>query len=224
MGGSYIKFHFEIDALGISSSVYNVYIFAMFEALDFCQNMLKVLEPFEGQIKNIQHKDFTLPGGFKVKVFLNRYSKMLNLVMGHQTSVIYLSIKDLVSLSHLKMHSGTPHTPKSCKIELKEISDFMENFLANIVNMVGTVNKKVKHNSSIIGTSLIPITPLSNIVQPVLHVTLGIVLKLFEMVLSKVRELDCNHITEVCKKVEKTWEDASNQLKEQEYIDWTGEL
>ena len=224
MGGSYTKFHFEIVAPGIGSSVYNIYIFVMFEALDFCQHMLKVLEPFEGQIKNIQHKDFTLPGGFKVKVFLNRYSKMLDLVMGHQASVIYLSIKDLVSLSHLKMHGGTPHTPKSSKIELEEISDFMENFLANVANMVGTVNKKGKHNSSIIGTPLIPITPLSNIVQPVLHITLGIVLKLFEMVLSEVRELDCNQITEVCKKVEKAWEDASNQLKEQEYIDWTSKL
>ena len=213
-GGSYTKFHFEIVAPGIVSSAYNVHIFAMFEALDSRQNILKVLEPFEGQIKNMQHKDFVLPGGFKVKLFLNGDFKMLDLIMGHQTSATYPSIKDLVSSSHLKMHGGTPHTPENCKIKLREISDFMENFAANVVDdRVGTVNTKGKHHFSIVGTPLIPITSLSNVVPPVLHITLGIVLKLFEMILSEVRKLDCNHITEVRKKKEKEWEDDSNALK-----------
>ena len=58
-----------------------------------------------------------------------------------------------------------------------------KNFFANVVDdRVGTVNKKGKHHSSIIGNPLIPVTSLSNIVQSVLHITLGIVLKLFEMV------------------------------------------
>ena len=214
-GGSYTKFHFEIVTPGTVSSAYNVHIFAMFEALDSRQNMLIVLEPFEGQINNMRHKDFTLPGGFKVKGFLNGDFKILDLVMGHQTPATYPSIKDLVSSSHLKMHGGAPHTPENCKIELREISDFMENFVANVVdNRVGTVNTKGKHHFSIIGTPLIPITSLSNIVSPLLHITLDIVLKSFEMVLSKVRKLDCNHITEVRKKKEKEWEDGSNELKE----------
>ena len=71
--------------------------------------MLNVLERFENQIKNMQHKNFTLPGGFKVEVFLNGDFRMLALVMGHQISATYLSIKDLVSLNHLKTHGGTPH-------------------------------------------------------------------------------------------------------------------
>ena len=62
-GGSYTKFHFEIVAPDTVSSAYNVHIFAMHEALDSRQNMLKVLKPFEGPIKNMQHKDFTLPMG-----------------------------------------------------------------------------------------------------------------------------------------------------------------
>ena len=62
-GGSYTKFHSEIVSPGIVSSAYNVHIFAMF---DSHQNMLKVLKPFKGQIKNMQHIDFALPGGFKV--------------------------------------------------------------------------------------------------------------------------------------------------------------
>ena len=216
-GGSYTKFHFEIVAPGIVSSAYNVHIFAMYEALDSRQNMLKVLEPFEDPIKNMQHKDLTLPGGFKVKVFLNGHFKMLDLVMVHQTSATYPSIKDLVTLNHLKTHGGTLHTPESCKVELREISDYMENFIANVVDdRVGTVNRKGKHHSSIIGTPLISITSLSNIVPPVLHITLGIVLKLFEVILSEVRKLDCNRITEVQKEIEKEWEAGSNELKEKE--------
>ena len=71
---------------------------------------------------------------------------MLNLTMGHQTSATYPSIKDLVSLSHLKIHSSTPPTPENCKIELREISNFMENFVANVVDdRAGTVNRKGKH-------------------------------------------------------------------------------
>ena len=144
---------------------------------------------------------------------------MLDLVMGHQTSATYPSIKDLVTLSHLKTHGGTPHTPESCKIELREISDYMENFIANVVDdRVGTVNRKGKHHFSIIGTPLIPITSLANIVPPVLHITLGVVLKLFEMILTEVRKLDCNRITEVQKEIEKEWEAGSNELKEKENV------
>ena len=71
----------------------------------------------------MQNKDFTLPRGFKVKVFLNGDFKMLDLVMGHQTSATYPSIKELVTLNHLKTYGGTPYTPENCKIELREISD-----------------------------------------------------------------------------------------------------
>ena len=88
--------------------------------------------------------------------------------MSHQTSASYPNIKDLAPINHLKTHGGTPNTPKNCKIELREISDFKENFVANVVDdRLGTINKKAKHHCSIIGTSLIPITPLSNTVPPV---------------------------------------------------------
>ena len=114
----------------------------------------------------------------------------------------------------MKTHGGTPHTPEICKIELREISDYMENFIANVVNdRVGNVNRKGKHHSSIIGTPLIPIS-LSNIAPPVLYITLGIVLKLFEMILSEVRKLDCNHIPEVQKVIEQKWKAESKKLKE----------
>ena len=55
----------------------------MFETLQYCENMFKVLVTFEDQINDMQHKDFTLPGGFKVKVLLIGDFKMLDLVMSH---------------------------------------------------------------------------------------------------------------------------------------------
>ena len=72
----------------------------------------------------MEHKDFTLAGGFKVKVFLNGDFKMFDFVMGHQESTSYPGITDLVTLNYLKTHSGTPNTSENLKIELREISDF----------------------------------------------------------------------------------------------------
>ena len=86
-------FRFEIVAPDIVSSACNAHIFDMFEALDSRQNMLKVLEPLEDQIKNMQHKDFTFHGGFKVKVFLNGDFKMLDFIMGHQASTSYQELR-----------------------------------------------------------------------------------------------------------------------------------
>ena len=74
---------FEIVAPLIVTSAYHDNIFAMFESLHSCQNMFKVLVTFEDQIKDMQQKDFTLPGGFKVKAFLIGDFKMLDLVMSH---------------------------------------------------------------------------------------------------------------------------------------------
>ena len=95
-GSSYIKIHFKIIAPGIVSSAYNVHIVAISEALDSRQKMVTVLEPFEGPIENMQHKNFPLPGGLKVKVFLDADFIMLDLAMGHQRSATYPIIKDLV--------------------------------------------------------------------------------------------------------------------------------
>ena len=114
----------------------------------------------------------------------------------------------------MKTHGGTPYTPENCKIDLSKISDYLENFIAVVSDKVGNVNRKGKHHSSIIGSPLIPITSLSNIVPPVLHITLGIVLKLFEMILSEVRKLDRNHITAAQKEIEKEWKAESKKLKE----------
>ena len=74
-----------------------------------------------------------------------------------------MGIKDFVTLSYLKTHGGTPHTPGNCKTELM-ISDFLE---IVVRDRVETVNTKGKHHSSITGTQVMFIASPSNIVPPV---------------------------------------------------------
>ena len=69
-GGSYTKFHFEIVAPGIVSSAYNVHIFAMSEALDSRQSMLKVLEPLKSKSCICSTKILLCLGDLGLKLFL----------------------------------------------------------------------------------------------------------------------------------------------------------
>ena len=103
-----------------------VHICVMFELLDSRLKMFKVLEPFEEQIRHMQHEDFKMPGRFKVKAFVNRNFEMLDLIMVHQLSANHPSTKDSVSLSHFAIDSGTPNTPGNCKTERRESFEFME--------------------------------------------------------------------------------------------------
>ena len=167
--GRYTKIHGKVFAPGIFSPAYNIHMLAIFQALYSHQNILKVLEPFEKQIKYMQHKDFTLPGKSQIEVLLNGDFKMLDLIMSHQ--------------SHMKTHGGTPLTPENWFIELTEISDFMESFVATVIDdRAGAVSRKGKNHSNITGSPLVAIISLSNIILQVLRITLGIVFTLFEMV------------------------------------------
>ena len=48
-----------------------------------------------------------------------------------------------------------------------------------------------KLHKSIISSPLFPVVSLGNVVPPVLYITLGIVLKLFKMLLEGVKSQDC---------------------------------
>ena len=101
----------------------------------------------------------------------------------------------------------------------RALGNVSQTLLRSLVSdKVGNVNRKGKHHSSIIGSPLIPIISLSNIVPPVLHITLGIVLKLFEMILSEVRKLDRNHITAAQKRIEKEWKAERKKVKEKKKV------
>ena len=113
-GGNSTKFHFSIVAPGVTTSAYNVKIFLIYEAVDYRDNMQKVLHPFYNTIRDMQHPDFRLQG-HKIKVVLNGDFKNWDLLLGHQGSgARYPSLKDEVERVHLWEHGGVPHTPETC--------------------------------------------------------------------------------------------------------------
>ena len=113
-GGNSTKFHFSIVAPGVTTSAYNVKIFLIYEAVDYRDNMQKVLHPFYNTIRDMQHPDFRLQG-HKIKVVLNGDFKNWDLLLGHQGSgARYPSLKDEMERVHLWEHGGVPHTPETC--------------------------------------------------------------------------------------------------------------
>ena len=114
-GGKHMKFHFEVINCSNAGSVYNVHIFAMYEDSDSHSNMALVLPKSFEAIERLQSK-FSLIS-HKVKVLLGVDYHFLDDCLGHQGSAATCpSSKDLVTLEHLRNHSGTAHTPEDCLI------------------------------------------------------------------------------------------------------------
>ena len=181
-GGNSTKFHFSIVAPGVTTSAYDVKIFAIYEAADSHNNMQKVLHPFYNTIKNMQHPDFHLED-HKIKVFLNSDFKNLDLLLGHQRSgACCPSVKDEVERVHFQEHGGVQHTPETCPLVLRTVDEIRENHVTNVVDdkMDGNEQAMAARGElykSIISSLMFPISSLGNVVPPVLHITLGVVLK-----------------------------------------------
>ena len=184
-GGKHMKFHFEVINCSNAGSVYDVYIFTMYEGSDSHRNMALVLQKFYEAIERLQSEEFSLIG-HKVKVFLGDYH-FLDDCLGHQRSAATCpSFKDLVTLEHLRNHSGTAHAPEDCLIPERTIEDLEASHNENLVDdRGGGLHKKRKFHESIISRALFPLKSLSHVVPPVLHIKLGIVLKLYQILLSK---------------------------------------
>ena len=113
-GGKHMKFHFEVINCSNASSVYNVHTFAMYEGSDSHSNVALVLPKFFEAIERLQSEEFSLIR-HKVKVFLGGDYHFLDDWLGHQGSAATCP-PVLVTLEHLKNHSGTAHTPEDCII------------------------------------------------------------------------------------------------------------
>ena len=123
----------------------------------------------------------------------------------------------------MQSHGGSPHTPDHCDIPLRSVQELEDCYNENLSDNRGSgnfhpnlnLNKTGRHHSSVSRRNLFPFVCLDNIVPPVLHITLGIVLKLFNLLLSKCRVLDgvdskaLNHI-------EKKWEKKSKEMEKKE--------
>ena len=147
--------------------------------------------------------DFRL-GGHKVQFLLGGDFKFLDGVLGHMgSSATYPSSKDYVSKDHLQSHGGSPHTPDHCDIPIRNVQELEGCFNENLSDNRGSgdfhpdlnLNKTERHHSSVSRRNLC----LENIIPPVLHITLGIVLKLFKLLLSKCRVFSVpSYVTNLC--------------------------
>jgi len=155
--------------------------------------MVKVLSPFQQSFRDLQQEDFRLDG-HRVEVFLGGDYHFLDSCLGHQgSSATFPSSKWDMTKAHLQNHSGKPHTPRDCsdigRRTIEELEAFYNKNLCKDRH-VENIRKTGKFHGSIFHRSVFPISTLDNVVPPVLHIMLGIVLKLFNLVLARCREID----------------------------------
>ena len=212
-----MKFHFEVINCSNARFVYNVHILALYKGSDSHSNMALVLPKFFEAIERLQSEEFSLIR-HKVKVFLGGDYHFLDDCLGHQGSAATCpSSKDLVTLEHLRNHSGTAHTPEDCLIPERTIEDLEASYNENLVDdRAGGLHKRGKFHESIISRPLFPIKSLSHVVPPVLHIKLGIVLKLYQILLSKTQEKDNIETSTARADQEEKWECESEKLLEKE--------
>ena len=108
----------------------------------------------------------------------------------------YPSIKHELERSHLYEHGSLPHTPETCQVYLRTIEKIDEHHVANVADdrvesSGGEMAARGKFHKSTISSPVFPIASLGNGVPLVLHIFLGIVLKLFEKLLDHVKSQDC---------------------------------
>ena len=152
--------------------------------------MWKVFHPFINRIKGMHQSTIN---GKRVSIFLGRDYHFQDDMLGHGgSSSSYPSSLDLVELKHLQNHGGVPHTPDNCKTALRDIKHYNGMFIENTCDDRNNNNnrKNAKFHCSVIQKMLFPVADLTYVVPPGLHITLGITLKLFNLVNKECRDLD----------------------------------
>ena len=214
-GGNHMKFHFECINSSRIGSVDNVHMYSMYEAADTNENMWKVWLPYREQLARIQEDDFRLLGR-KVVVFLGGDYHFLDDMMGHQgSSSTYPSSTDLVHKDHLQNHGGEPHHPDVCPVERRTVDHYnlwYNNNLADSRNN-NDLHENGKHHYNVFNKMLFPITDIERIVPPGLHIRLGVVLLVYNLLLGVCQELDryeeSIEVIEEQHKISEEWEEAS---------------
>ena len=89
-----------------------------------------------------------------------------------------------------------PHTLEICQVCLSTVEEIDEHHLVNVTNdgMEGSgraMAVRGKLHKSIVMSPVFPIASLWNVVPAVLHSTLGVVLRLYKMLLYTVKSQDC---------------------------------
>ena len=220
-GGKSMKFHFEI--CHPSSSVFYIHLFCMYEGTDCLENMTKVLGKFVGAFQAIADPGFKLRGR-KVEFFLGGDFKFLDGVIGTQGSSAKMPCsKCKVGLDHMKNHGGAKHGQEFCQFPFRTIDEMEGHYNANLADDRGNKGpidlcSTGKHHESIKGRNLFRFIPLDNVVPPILHITLGTVLRLFNKLLDHCRSLDGFENTSEFQNSESQWMERSLEMEEQEAV------
>ena len=222
-GGEHMKFHFEV-VIGNHSivSVCDVHIFAMYKGSDCAENMEKVIASFQTVLREIQADGFRLDG-HRVKVFLGGDFCFLDSCLGHQgSSSTFPCVKWDVKRDHLQHHGTKPHTPNDCpEIGRRTIEDIESLYCENLAEDRQLFDARAtgKFHGNFYNRAIFPILSLDNIVPPVLHIMLGVILKLFNLLLSRCREIDQQQVDSPTHKAaleanETAWERKRAELLE----------
>ena len=190
-GGDSMKFHLEVLNCTKVGSVDNVHTFCFYKGSDRDEDMLKMFNVYHKEFKAMNSKEFQVFGR-NIRLFLGGDFKFLCAILGHQgCAASYPSFKDDVLLTHLREHEGKPHTPNDCSfIKDRIIQDSIGAAQENIAAGLENVKKSGKWHMSMVKIPLFPISSYLQVAPPILHINLGICLKLFNLLLNFVRKLD----------------------------------
>ena len=133
----------------------------------------------------MQHPDFCSED-YSVKVFQNGDLKNLDLLLGHQVSgSLYPSVKDEVERLHLQEHGSMPQTQGTCQLVLRTAEKSGNMLLTLWMVEWIVVNRQSRQRENYTKVVQWPqFLVLGSVVPPVLHITSGIVLKMFNMLVS----------------------------------------
>ena len=106
------------------------------------------------------------------------------------------------------------HTPENCPIVERTMEDLEASYNEMLTDdrAGGDCHKTGKFHESIIHAAIFPIKTLSQVVTPVLHIRLGTVLKLYQILLSKTQQKDKPGTNTARIEQEQKWEKTSADL------------
>ena len=142
----------------------------------------------------------------------------MELLLQHQgAGARYPSLKDEVGGVHLREHGVVPHTPETCPLVLRTVDEIRAYHVANVVDdrmdrSDRAMVLRSKLHKSIVSIPVFPISSLGNVVPPVLHITLGIVLKMFNMLTEHVKSQDSASNEPTNDQSNKAWREKSEKL------------
>ena len=219
-GGGTMKWHFECLNTD-DRSVDNVHIYCMYEATDNVENMWKMWAMYHKQIKIMSEDSFLLLGR-KVEIFLGGDFHFLDDTLGHQgSSSTYCSSTDMVTLKHLQEShkDGSAHTPDTCQVEPRTLAQYKNEFNENYIDERNSFDrhKNGHFHANVAEAMLFPLKyeGLEQVVPPVLHIMIGIVLNIYNELVDDCKKLDADENIKDIKKKEKisdSWEIASVKL------------